>query len=80
MTSAIIFFTIADIADVFFRANYIERAGTGLLRVKKTLEQMKHPPLQLSEEGPFFIVTLPRQNLVLVVVFAMSEGEAAIFG
>lgn len=54
------------IADVFFRANYIERAGTGLLRVKKTLEQMKRPPLLLAEEGPFFIVTLPRQDPLLV--------------
>lgn len=54
------------IADVFFRANYIERAGTGLLRVKKILERMKRPPLRLGEEGPFFIATLPRQNLALV--------------
>lgn len=50
------------LADAFFRANYIERAGTGLLRVKKTLEHLKRPPLRLSEEGLFFIVILPRQD------------------
>lgn len=48
------------IADLFFRANYIERAGTGLLRVQNALERMDLPLLRLSEEGPFFIATLPR--------------------
>lgn len=53
------------IADIFFHAGYIERAGTGLLRVKKTLQENNLPPLTLFEEGPFFIVHLPRQNETL---------------
>jgi ATP-dependent DNA helicase RecG len=48
------------IADLFFHANYIERAGTGLLRVRQALQKMGSPPLQLYEEGPFFIAKLPR--------------------
>lgn len=48
------------IADIFFHANYIERAGTGLLRVKQALKNMRLPSLQLREEGVFFIAILPR--------------------
>ncbi|MBI2336084.1 MAG: putative DNA binding domain-containing protein [Deltaproteobacteria bacterium] len=48
------------IADLFYRARYIERAGTGLLRVRQILQQEGLPPLTLSEEGPFFIATLTR--------------------
>ncbi|MBI1870069.1 MAG: putative DNA binding domain-containing protein [Chlamydiae bacterium] len=54
------------IADVFFHANYIERAGTGLLRVQKTLEHLNLPSLKIAEEGPFFIATLPRPNFDLL--------------
>ena len=52
------------IADIFFHANYIERAGTGLLRIKQALKDNYLAPLELFEEGPFFIVTLPREKYV----------------
>lgn len=50
------------LADLFFHANYIERAGTGLLRVQDALKQERLPPLKLSEEGPFFVATLIRRE------------------
>lgn len=52
------------IADLFFHANYIERAGTGLLRVQKALKDNNLSPIQLSEEGPFFVVKLQRPGNV----------------
>lgn len=54
------------LAELFFRANYMERAGTGLLRVKETLSQLKRPPLKLAEEGDFFVVTLPRITPLMI--------------
>lgn len=50
------------IADLFYRARYIERAGTGLLRVKRALEEQHLPPMTLLEEGPFFICRLVRPS------------------
>lgn len=52
------------IADFFYRANYIERAGTGLLRVRQILEREGLPPLRLAEEGPFFIATITRPGAI----------------
>lgn len=54
------------IADLFYRANYIERAGTGLLRVKQALEKLNLPPLSIFEDGPFFIVHLHRGTQIAV--------------
>lgn len=48
------------IADLFYRLHYIERAGTGLLRVRESLKKRDLPPLILQEEGSFFVVKLPR--------------------
>ncbi|MBI2343075.1 MAG: putative DNA binding domain-containing protein [Deltaproteobacteria bacterium] len=50
------------IADLFYRARYIERAGTGLLRVKKVLNDLGLPDLRIEEEGPFVIATLTRRT------------------
>lgn len=52
------------IADLFYRLHFIERAGTGLLRVRETLKKMNLAPLQLQEEGVFFVVRLPRPGIL----------------
>lgn len=65
------------IAELFFRANYIERAGTGLLRVKKMLDQNGLSPIHLSEEGPFFVATLPRKTFHPVSV-EFNERQRAL--
>lgn len=48
------------LAEIFQRAGYVERAGTGLLRVRDYLEQETQPAMILREEGRFFIAKLPR--------------------
>lgn len=40
---------------------------------------MKQPPLRLGEEGPFFIVTLPRQNPALVQE-GLGERQRELLG
>jgi len=63
------------IADLFFHANYIERAGTGLLRVRQTLQKVGLPPLKLKEEGPFFIAILPRPGTL-----SLNERQRDLLG
>lgn len=50
------------IAEVMERAGYIERAGTGLLRIRKILKENKLPDIQIEQEGIFFIAKVYRQS------------------
>ena len=50
------------LAETFQRAGYIERAGTGLLRVNRWLSDNGGGPLNITQEGVFFIATIPRPN------------------
>ena len=50
------------LAEVFQRVGYIERAGTGLLRVDEFLEQNYSTALGLKSDGVFFVASLPRPN------------------
>ncbi|MCK5799706.1 MAG: putative DNA binding domain-containing protein [Deltaproteobacteria bacterium] len=50
------------IAEVFQRAGYIERAGTGLLRINDQLERQGSPRLRLSREARFFVAELTRSQ------------------
>ena len=66
------------IADFFYRARYIERAGTGLLRVREILHKAGLPPLELAEEGPFFIATLFRPES-LTALTDLNERQNRLF-
>lgn len=68
------------IADLFFHANYIDRAGTGLLRVSKALKERGLPPLNLSEEGPFFIAVIRRETFADSSLFNSRQLEIFSWG
>lgn len=51
------------LAETFQRVGFIDRAGTGLLRVRKLLEQEGLTPPILTQEAMYFIATLPRRGL-----------------
>ncbi|MBU0506112.1 MAG: RNA-binding domain-containing protein [bacterium] len=50
------------LADIFFHAGYIERAGTGLLRAKEALKTAGLPDLKIFEEGLFFVAVVRRRT------------------
>jgi len=49
------------LAEIFQRAGFVERAGTGLLRVERALIDLGRPPLSLTVEGEFFVASLSRE-------------------
>ena len=71
----------ALIADIFFHAGYIERAGTGLLRVREALKTKGLPPLQLLQEGMFFIASIPRRTLMtnMTLKSMLNKRQSQLF-
>jgi ATP-dependent DNA helicase RecG len=51
------------LAEIFERAGFIERAGTGLLRVSHLLTTVNLPKLKITIEGPFFVAEISRVKL-----------------
>lgn len=50
------------IADVFYRAGYIEKFGTGTLRIIEALKEAGHPEPEFKEEANGFVVQLFRSE------------------
>jgi len=48
------------IADLLFRAGYVERVGSGIPRMRKSLEENKNPPMEISATNFFSVVLYPR--------------------
>jgi len=48
------------IADLLFRAGYVERVGSGIPRMRRTLEENKNPPMEISATNFFSVVLYPR--------------------
>lgn len=51
------------IADLLARAGYLEKAGTGIGRIRQDAEQ-NHCPYEINYSGDWFTVTFYRQNTV----------------
>jgi ATP-dependent DNA helicase RecG len=45
------------LADLLFRARYVERVGSGIPRMKKALEENGNPPMEIAASS-FFVLTL----------------------
>jgi ATP-dependent DNA helicase RecG len=50
------------LAETFQRIGLIERAGTGLLRVRQLMERENRLPLLLTHEAMYFIATIERSS------------------
>ncbi len=48
------------IADLLFRAGYVERVGSGIPRMRKALEENKNPPMEISATNFFSVTLYPR--------------------
>jgi ATP-dependent DNA helicase RecG len=48
------------IADLLFRAGYVERVGSGIPRMRRALEENKNPPMEISATNFFSVVFYPR--------------------
>lgn len=44
------------VADLLFRARYVERVGSGIPRIRQALEENGNPPMEISASN-FFVVT-----------------------
>jgi len=52
------------IADAFYRAGYIEKFGTGTLRIIDALKEAGHPEPEFKEVSNGFIVTLYKEKVI----------------
>ena len=52
------------LAEAFQRVGYIERAGTGLLRVSDYVQKNYSRALSVKIQGPFLVVTVPRADSI----------------
>jgi ATP-dependent DNA helicase RecG len=48
------------IADLLFRAGYVERVGSGIPRMRKALEENNNPPMDITATNYFSVVLYPR--------------------
>jgi ATP-dependent DNA helicase RecG len=48
------------VADLLFRAGYVERVGSGIYRMKKSLEMNNNPPMDIVATNFFLVVFYPR--------------------
>ncbi|HSQ42043.1 MAG TPA: ATP-binding protein, partial [Fibrobacteraceae bacterium] len=62
------------VCDVFQRLGLVERAGTGIQRMREALAAAKLPAPEIHSED-FFAITLRRQNLELLEGMGKKYGE-----
>ena len=53
-----------SIADLLYRAKFIERIGSGIQRMKRSLAQNGNPPMEVSATNFFVVKFYPRVNTV----------------
>ena len=59
------------LADIFFRAGLIEAFGTGISRIRKSLDRAGLPAPEFEDKGHSFVMTLYQQ-------FEGKAGEATV--
>ena len=68
------------IAEVLFRAGYIEQFGTGTLRIKEALKAAGHPEPTFVEEGNSFVVRFDAvPQVVQINEDGFNERQVRIF-
>ena len=65
------------IASLLLRANYIEKMGTGIKRIKNTLMKAGNPKPSFSYKG-FFIITFKRKNAPVNAPINISDTQVKI--
>ncbi|MBF0363631.1 MAG: winged helix-turn-helix transcriptional regulator [Oligoflexia bacterium] len=61
------------IADMFARLDVVEKAGTGIVRIKKAMKEEKLPPPVFEDMGKFFKIILYRPKGVTIEIKGTTQ-------
>jgi len=63
------------IADLLFRAKYVERIGSGIQRMQRALEDNANPPMEISASNFFVVKFHPRVEQTGIMALTARQGE-----
>ncbi len=63
------------IADLLFRAKFVEQIGSGIQRMKRALEENSNPPMEISATNFFVVKFYPRVELTGITPLTSRQNK-----